>query len=90
LPVTRESFSLRTDSDLAHLAAIRAGFGVGFIQHGIARRDPNLVPVFSRELGFELEMWLALHEDLRTSPRLRLMMDHLAKGLTEYVAGSQG
>jgi len=30
-----------------------------------------------------------LHEDLRASQRLRLMMDHLAAGLAEYVARSQ-
>jgi hypothetical protein len=34
-------------------------------------------------------MWLVPHEDLRASRRLRLMMDHLAAGLAEYVAGSQ-
>ena len=39
--------------------------------------------------AFTLEMWLALHEDLRASRRLRLMMDHLAAGLAEYVARSQ-
>jgi hypothetical protein len=35
-------------------------------------------------------MWLVLHEDLRASRRLRLMMDYLAKGLGEYVAPSRG
>jgi len=30
-----------------------------------------------------------LHEDLRASRRLRLMMDYLAKGLGEYVALAQ-
>jgi DNA-binding transcriptional LysR family regulator len=85
MPVSRSDFALRTDSDLAQLAAIRAGFGIGFIQHGIARRDPDLLPVLP-EVGFALQMWLVLHEDLRASRRLRLMMDHLAKGLGEYVA----
>lgn len=89
LPVARDQFALRTDSDLAQLAAIRAGFGIGFIQHAIARRDPSLFPIFPGEIGFSLEMWLALHEDLRASRRLRLMMDHLATGLAEYVARSQ-
>ena len=88
LPVTRDDFAFRSNSDLAQLAAIRAGFGIGGIQHGIARRDPDLVPVFP-EYRFQLEMWLALHEDLRASRRLRLMMDHLAAGLSAYVAGSQ-
>jgi DNA-binding transcriptional LysR family regulator len=89
LPVGRDQFALRSDSDLAQLAAIRAGFGVGFIQHGIARRDPDLVAIFPGQIEFSLEMWLALHEDLRTSRRLRLMMDHLATGLTEYAGRSQ-
>ena len=89
LPIRRDQFALRTDSDLAHLAAIRAGFGVGFMQRGIARRDPDLVPLFADTIGFELEMWLVLHEDLRGSRRLRLMMDHLAAGLADHVARSQ-
>jgi DNA-binding transcriptional LysR family regulator len=89
MPVTRDSFALRADSDLARLAAIRAGFGVGFIQHGIARRNPDLIPLYAKEIGFTLEMWLVLHEDLRASRRLRLMMNHLAAGLAEYAARSQ-
>ncbi|MGA2792109.1 MAG: LysR family transcriptional regulator [Roseiarcus sp.] len=89
LPVGRDQFALRCDNDLAQLAAIRAGFGTGFIQHGVARRDPDLIAVFPGEIGFSLEMWLALHEDLRASRRLRLMMDHLATGLADYVARSQ-
>ncbi|WP_315837899.1 LysR family transcriptional regulator [Bradyrhizobium prioriisuperbiae] len=89
LPITRARLALRTDSDLAQLAAIRAGFGIGFIQHGIARRDPELIAVLPEDISFTLEVWLALHEDLRASRRLRLMMDHLTAGLAEYVAGSQ-
>jgi DNA-binding transcriptional LysR family regulator len=86
MPITRNDFALRTDSDLAHLAAVRAGFGIGFIQHGIARRDPDLVSILPGEVSLPMEMWLVLHEDLRASRRLRLMMDYLATGLAEYVA----
>jgi len=85
MPISRGDFALRTDSDLAQLAAIRAGFGIGFIQHGIARRDPDLLPVLP-EIGLAMPMWLVLHEDLRASRRLRLMLDHLANGLAGYVA----
>jgi len=88
MPITRGDFALRTDSDLAQLAAIRAGFGIGFIQHGIARRDPDLLPVLA-EIGLAMPMWLVLHEDLRASRRLRLMLEHLANGLAGYVALAQ-
>jgi len=87
--LSRDLFALRTDNDLAQLAAIRSGYGIGFIQHGIARLTHGLIPVFPREVGFTLEVWLALHEDLRASRRLRLMMDHLAAGLAGYVAASK-
>jgi DNA-binding transcriptional LysR family regulator len=86
MPITRNHFALRTDSDLAHLAAVRAGFGIGFVQHGIARRDPDLVSILSDQVSLPMEMWLVLHEDLRANRRLRLMMDYLVKGLGEYVA----
>ena len=89
MPIAHADFSLRSDSDLGQLAAVRAGVGIGFIQHGIARRDPNLLPVFMKEIGVTLDIWLALHEDMRTSKRLRLMIDHLSDGLAAYVAQSQ-
>jgi DNA-binding transcriptional LysR family regulator len=89
MPIRRDHFALRTDSDLAQLAAIRAGFGIGFMQHAIARRDPALVAILPKKIGIALEMWLVLHEDLRASRRLRLMMDHLSQGLSDHAMRSQ-
>jgi DNA-binding transcriptional LysR family regulator len=86
---SRENFSLRTDSDLAHLAAIRAGYGVGACQVGIARRDSNLERVLPKAFGMPLETWLVMHEDLGTSPRVRTLFDHLGKGLKIYLASSR-
>ncbi|HLI67747.1 MAG TPA: LysR family transcriptional regulator [Caulobacteraceae bacterium] len=85
----REMFALRTDSDVAQMAALRAGFGVGACQFGIARRDPNLVPVLRDSFRFDLECWVAMHEDLRATLRMRLMFDALAAGLADYVAASR-
>ena len=62
---TREMFALRTDSDLAGLAALRAGFGLCVCQRGLAARDPDLIAVDYDLLNFELGMWLVMHEDLK-------------------------
>ena len=43
VPYAREHFALRTDNDLAALAAVRAGYGIGICQCGIAQREPALV-----------------------------------------------
>ena len=90
LPLRREYFAFRSDSDLAQLAAIRAGFGIGGMQHAIARRDPDLVQVLTDEFSFDLEVWVVMHEDLKASRRMRLMFDHLVEGLGRYVAEAQG
>jgi DNA-binding transcriptional LysR family regulator len=83
-----DQFSLRADNDLAQLAAIRAGFGIGGLQLGIARRDKALIQVLSSSFMFSLEMWLAMHRDQRTNRRVRLVFDALALSLAEYVLGS--
>lgn len=88
LPLGRDFFSFRSDSDLAQLAALRAGFGIGGCMYGIARRDPNLVHVLPA-LGFDMELWVVMHEDLKSSRRMRAMFDHLVEGLTAYAATSQ-
>lgn len=81
----RDAFALRTDSDLAQLAAIRAGYGIGFCQAGLARRDPPLVRVMPKRFSLPLDTWLAMHEDLRDSPRCKLVFQGLVEGLSAYV-----
>ena len=85
--ITRELFAFRSDSDHAQLAHLRAGFGIGGCQKGIAARDPQLVAVLAKEFGFALPMWLVTHPDLRASRRVRLLFDHLAQGLKAYANG---
>jgi len=85
--LTREDFGFRCDSDLAQLAALRAGVGIGGCQENVARRVPELVAVLPNILHYALEVWLVMHEDLKTTRRVRLLFDHLAEGLTDYVKG---
>lgn len=85
--LTRSEFALRSDSDLAQLAAIRAGFGIGICQAGIARRDPQLVRVLPALFSIELDTWLAMHEDLRDSKRCAVVFAALADGFASYITG---
>jgi DNA-binding transcriptional LysR family regulator len=85
--LTREAFGFRCDNDLAQLAALRAGIGVGGCQDNIARRSPELVAVLSNAFHAALDVWLVMHEDLKATRRVRLLFDHLATGLTGYVKG---
>jgi DNA-binding transcriptional LysR family regulator len=80
--ITRDDFTLRSDSDLAQLAALRAGFGIGICQSVIARREPALVRVLPRQFGFKLDTWVAMHEDLRASKRCNIVFSALVAGLS--------
>lgn len=89
LPLTRQDFAFRSDSDLAQLAALRAGLGIGVCQLGIARRDRDLVAVLAGKPLFSMDMWLVMHQDLRSSRRVRLVFDHLASELSGYAQNSR-
>lgn len=81
----RDNFALRSDSDLAQLAMIRAGGGIGVCQVGLARRDAQLVRVLAKHFAVGLETWLTMHEDLRGSLRCKVAFDALLQGLQRYV-----
>lgn len=83
----RRMLRLRCDREAAQMNALRAGLGIGAAQSGVARACPDLRPVLADSFAFHLECWLAMHEDLRGSARVRLVFDHLAAYLPAALAG---
>jgi DNA-binding transcriptional LysR family regulator len=77
-------FAFRTDSDIAQLMAIRAGIGIGICQVALARRDLNFERVLPG-VQLKLGVWLAMHQNLRSTPRCRAVFDGLAAGLMAHV-----
>jgi DNA-binding transcriptional LysR family regulator len=84
VPINREIFDFRSDSDLAQLAVMRAGYGIGVCQPTIAKNH-GLVRVLPNVNVFTLGIWIVMHENLRGSRRMRLMFDHLVDGTTRYI-----
>jgi DNA-binding transcriptional LysR family regulator len=85
-----EDFAFRSESDLAHVAAIRAGIGLGLCQIQIAARDPALVRLFADMFTFEFETWVVCHEDQRNVARVRAVFDALVEGLVGYLGSGGG
>ncbi len=78
-------FGFRCGSDLGLLAALRAGFGIGYCQAGVGRRSPELLPVLPGLVLARIGIWLVMHEDLRATRRIRALFDHLAGELARYL-----
>jgi hypothetical protein len=61
--------------------------GIGGCQHNIARHFKELVPVLAKTIRFELEIWIAMHEDMKSTTRVRMLFDHLSAGFSAFVRG---
>lgn len=79
--IAAESVRLRCDSLLAQIAALRAGVGIGACQVWLAERHPELVRVLPRLVVGQLPVWVAAHDDLHRSRRIRTVFDHLVQQL---------
>jgi DNA-binding transcriptional LysR family regulator len=53
---------------------------------GLARQEVDLVRVLADAFDLKLGLWLAMHENLRTTPRCRAVFDGLASGLARHVS----
>jgi DNA-binding transcriptional LysR family regulator len=80
-PVARKDFAVRCDNQATYWQLVRAGCGIGFSQANVGRADPEIF-----ELDFDLDIpplpiWLAAHQAMRQTPRIRRVWDMLAEGL---------
>jgi DNA-binding transcriptional LysR family regulator len=85
---TRAALAFRADSDLAQLGAVRAGFGIGVCQSALAAKDKGLVRILKSHFSLTMDTWIAMHEDLRESPRCAVTFAALVAGLAGYVQGA--
>jgi DNA-binding transcriptional LysR family regulator len=82
-PVERDWFMVRADDFATHLALIRAGAGIGFVQKVIGASAPELVEI-PVDIGLPLlPLWLTAHEAVRGAPRVSRVWDLLASALRD-------
>lgn len=82
--VTRDQVALRTNSDVAQLQALRAGFGLGFCQAAVVREEKNIVRVLAEEFAYPLGLWVVMPEDLKNSRRCKTVFKALVEGLERF------
>lgn len=80
-PVTRDNFKWTTASIVTAWQMIRQGLGIGVMFREVAEGADGVEPVLPQLLPFEVPIWLAVHRELHTSRRIRLVFDLLAETL---------
>ncbi len=80
---SRDDFCIRSDNDLLHLAAVRAGLGIGFIQTPLAKQTSSLLRLVP-DIEYRMEVWVAAHPQLAKVPRVAATLDTLISGLQRF------
>ena len=80
---SRATIALRTYNTDLQVAAAAAGLGLCALPDVLAKRA-HLVDLDAPGPRPQRELWLAVHQDTRNSPRIRALMDALA-GLPKFV-----
>jgi DNA-binding transcriptional LysR family regulator len=82
----RDWFATRTDHQGVYWELVRAGCGIGFAQSQVGDADPTVERVLPDLPLPGLPLWLAAHEAIRQTPRIRRVWDLLAEGLTAQLS----
>lgn len=76
---------IRTDDHSAQFASLRAGLGIGVCSGQLARRH-GLVRVLPEQVDFPVDVWIAMHHDLKRVRRVTLVFDALSQALSRFLA----
>ncbi len=88
-PVAPQRFAFRTDDFVAYSQAVAAGLGVGFMARYLVAALPG-VQLLLPELPMpSLPVWLTVHREIRTSPRIRAVYDFLGTAVPQALQDSE-
>ncbi len=83
IDVDRHFFGIRCDDQAAYWQLIRSGCGLGAMQAAIGDRDPAVKRLCVQPELPSLPMWLAAHEAMHKTPRVKRVWDFLAQELSK-------
>ncbi|WP_077048220.1 LysR family transcriptional regulator [Pseudomonas sp. KK4] len=79
-----QPFSIATDNHLAQLAALRNGLGFGLCPATVAA-NYGLIRILPDSFGFDVDVWIAMHNDLRKVGRIARTFEALSEALSGYL-----
>lgn len=81
LTLTEKNFPVVTENYLVMWELVKHGVGIGIFDGTLGDREPLVRPALPSLSPFMFPIWLVAHRELRTSRRVRVVFDLLAKEL---------
>ncbi|SHO59165.1 LysR family transcriptional regulator [Vibrio quintilis] len=85
LNISRNDLFFRVDNQIAQLQLLRQGLGIGAMQIQLAKKEPDLSRVLERDIEIPMPVYLIMHEDLRTTQRVRVLFNFLVNEMSHFV-----
>jgi len=79
--IDKNQIMMQTDSHLVHWEMAKQGFGVGIVPSQIGDNEDGVQRLLPSQLNLTFSVWLTTHQELRTSKRIQIVFDYLAKHL---------
>ena len=80
VPINAQSFPYFADNLLVMWEMVKNGMGIGVMDSQIADAEPKVQRILPALPAIEYPVWLVAHRELRNTPRIRVVFDHLAEG----------
>ncbi|MBD3669715.1 MAG: LysR family transcriptional regulator [Gammaproteobacteria bacterium] len=83
LHLSQDNFPINTENYIAHWQLVKQGLGLGIMPEEIGDADPEVERALDSFPALTFPIWLTTHRELRTSRRVKLVYDVLAKELAK-------
>lgn len=81
IPIAREDFRIVSESSSVIWEMVKRGMGIAVMIRDVAQRTPGVVNVLPDMAPIPVPIWLVTHQELETSPRIRLVQTIMAEEL---------
>jgi len=83
IPLRPENFVMTSENGVVVWELMRADLGIAVLPNALCDLESGLERVLPDLPPFQFPIWLVTHRELQTSRRIRIVFDHLARGLRE-------
>jgi DNA-binding transcriptional LysR family regulator len=81
IPIATEDFRIVSESAVVIWEMVKRGMGVAVMMREVAERTPGVVNLLPDMLPIPVPIWLVTHQELESSPRVRLVQTIMAEEL---------